>query len=92
MTPQRLPFDALAQRRRPSLADRMAMYFKAFPDQWLDVGDLASVGGIGGWRTRVSDLRHAPYGMVIDNRLEHWPDGRTRSQYRYVPAGQRGAA
>ena len=72
-----------------TLTDKMARYFRAHEGQWLDLADLAAVGGIGGFRTRISECRHAPYGMAIDNRLLKWEDGRNRSQYRLRPAGSR---
>jgi hypothetical protein len=89
-----LNFDAPVTR---TLCDRMAQYFRLWPGDWLDVTDLAAIGGIGGWRTRVSDLRRPKfrggrYEMTIEQRLIHWPDGRNRSQYRYVPAGAPGRA
>jgi hypothetical protein len=89
MTQAELNFDAPVKR---TLCDRMAQYFRLWPGDWLDVADLAAIGGIGGWRTRVSDLRHAPYGMTIEQRLIHWPDGRNRSQYMYKPSGAQGRA
>jgi hypothetical protein len=79
MTQQPLDF---SPPRKRTINDRMAEYFQLFPNQWLDVANLASIGGIGGWRTRVSELRHFLYHLDIDQRLIRWPDGRNRSQYR----------
>ena len=88
MTQPSLDFYGPAPRQ--TLTDRMSAYFIARPGEWIDVLALAQVGGIGGWRTRVSELRHPPYRLAIEWRLERWPDGRNRSQYRYVAsAGQR---
>ena len=87
MTPQPLPFDA--PQTRETLVDRMLTCFVRRPGEWIDVADLAAVGGLGGWRTRVSDVRHR--GVRIEQRLIRWPDGRNRSQYRYVPEGERAA-
>jgi hypothetical protein len=83
-----LDFDAPA---RETLNDKLAALFRKHPNRWLDLFDLVDVGGLGGWRTRLSELRHPPYNMPIEWRLERWPDGRNRSQYRYVPAGMRAA-
>ena len=91
MTPDLL---ALMESPAPpvTLTDRMASYFREREGCWCDVADLAAIGGLGGWRTRVSELRHAPWGYTIDNRLLRWPDGRNRSQYRFRAADQKGRA
>lgn len=68
-----------------SLCDRLAAHFQAHPNTWLDARGLLSVAGFGGWRTRVSDLRRAPYHMTIKNRTRR-VGGYTTSEYRYVPA------
>jgi len=68
----------------PSLCDRLAAYFKARAGQWLDGRDLAMVAGAYAWRSRVSDLRRAPYHLAIENRLRR--EGRyTVSEYRLCP-------
>lgn len=51
-----------------SLADRLAEFFRSRPGQWIDGRQLAHVAGSYAWRTRVSDLRRAPYFMTITNR------------------------
>jgi hypothetical protein len=78
------PLDFSSPRRR-SINDRMADYFQMFPNQWLDVANLASIGGLGGWRSRLAELRFPPFSMPIENRQGRWPDGRRRSQYRFTP-------
>ena len=80
--------DLLTAPCADTLTDKMAADFRRRAGEWVDVADLAGVGGIGGWRTRVSELRHAPYHMVIEWRLERWPDGRNRSRYCYRPSGE----
>lgn len=82
MTPQRLPFDP---PKRETLCDKLERLFRSRRGQWIDLADLAAVAGIGGFRTRISDLRHYPYLLNIEQRLTHWPDGRNRSQYRLMP-------
>jgi hypothetical protein len=86
MTQAELDFSAPC---RETIADRMAAYFRRHEGRWIDVTELAAVGGIGGWRSRVAELRFPPYGMDVQWRLQRWPDGRNRSQYRYVPASVR---
>jgi hypothetical protein len=51
-----------------SLAGRLAQYFLARPNRWIDGMELASVAGSYAWRSRCSDLRKPPYSMVIENR------------------------
>ena len=79
MTQPELNFSAPA---RETLVDKMARHFRLTPNVWIDVMELAQIGGIGGWRTRVSEARHR--GLNIQQRLIRWPDGRNRSQYRLV--------
>lgn len=51
-----------------SLCNKLAAYFKARPGQWIDAHELLGVAGFAAWRTRISDLRRQPFGMVIENR------------------------
>lgn len=68
-----------------SMCARVARYLIARRGQWVDGRELSKVGGAYAWRTRLSDLRHAPWHFVIENRVrvvEH--DGETFriSEYR----------
>lgn len=87
-------FDVTA--KAPSLCDKLAAYFTARPGQWIDGLELAKVAGSYAWRSRCSDLRKPPYGMVIENRVRHCKanDGFKWkvSEYRYVKAAQSSAA
>src|SRR3990167_430078 len=66
---------------RQSLTDRLAVYFRAHPDEWGDAHVLLGIAGFAGWRTRISELRHAPYGMTIENRMRRTRvHGRTCSE------------
>lgn len=72
---------------RPSLIERLAAFFRAHPDTWIDGRDLGLVAGSYAWRTRVSNLRRPPFAMVIENRQRRvrGPDGpHVVSEYRYV--------
>ena len=51
-----------------SRCDVLAAFFRARPYRWIDGRDLGSVGGSYAWRTRLADLRRAPYFMHIENR------------------------
>lgn len=83
MTAQPLPFEPR------TLTEAVADLFQSQPRCWISMQTLARVGGTGGWRTRVSDLRRAPFQMVIENRTARvrLADGRTitTSEYRWVP-------
>jgi hypothetical protein len=48
---------------------RLAALFKSKPNVWLEgVEELAAVAGKYAWRTRLSELRRAPFHMNIRNR------------------------
>lgn len=70
-----------------TFVDRVAGYFRRYPNTWISAQDLEGVGGRQAWRTRVSDVRRC-YSMNIENRVRMVrEDGRVykRSEYRYVP-------
>jgi hypothetical protein len=68
---------------RASLTDRVAAYFRALPNCWINARELTTVGGFAAWRTRVSELRKPPYAMTIENRTRR-EGGYTISEYRWV--------
>jgi hypothetical protein len=74
-----------------TLTHKMAAFLRQHEGEWLDILPLARVGGMGGWRTEISRCR-TRFGMVIEQRMEHWDDGRNRSQYRYRRASEQGKA
>lgn len=88
MTQPALAFDA-PQTKLIGGCDRLAAHFKAHPHQWLPMYELAYIGGLGGFRTRISELRFSPWSMNIQNRTDSvvTDDGRHRkhSYYRYLP-------
>ncbi len=67
--------------RRRSLADQLEDYLKARPGQWLTMQELAAVGGLGGWRTRISDLR-----LKRDMRIDWNGQSGSASRHCYIPA------
>lgn len=86
----------VAHPRKPlSLCDRLAEFFKAHPGEWLGAREL-EFAGRQAWRTRVSELRKAPYFMRIENRVRivrssgPLEPGRSRhfkvSEYLYRPS------
>lgn len=68
--------------------DRLAAYFTAWPDRWIDARELMGIAGTMAWRTRVSNLRRKRK-WVIDNRLRRVKirtgETITISEYKYVP-------
>jgi hypothetical protein len=81
-----------------TLAAKVAALFHSEPNIWIGGRRLAGVAGMYGWRTRVSDIRRAPYSMRIRNRQRtiRKADGArfVISEYRYEPVseGKEGAA
>lgn len=67
---------------------RLAAFFRERPNRWIDGRSLGPIAGCYAWRSRVSDLRRAPFYMQIENRIRaiDTDDGAiTVSEYRYVP-------
>lgn len=71
-----------------ALCDRLAAFFHSRPNEWIDGRELAHVAGSYAWRTRVSELRHAPYVMELENRVRTVKAGDGSafriSEYRYA--------
>ena len=51
-----------------SLTGRLASFFREHPNCWIDGREIALIAGAYGWRSRVSDLRRAPFWLQIENR------------------------
>ena len=70
-----------------SMCARLARYLIAHRGEWVDGRELSKVGGYAAYRTRLSDLRKAPWFMDIANRYRHVKeDGRkfVISEYKLV--------
>jgi hypothetical protein len=68
-------------------AERLAAFFRERPGCWVDGRALAPVAGSYAWRTRISDLRRAPFLMTIENRqrtIQTEGGAITISEYRFV--------
>lgn len=52
-----------------SLNDRLAAYLREREGLWIDGRVLSTVAGAYAWRSRLSDLRRAPYCLTIENRV-----------------------
>ncbi len=68
--------------RRQSLKSSLERLFRESPGEWIGMAELARVGGVGGFRARISELcRRENSPMFIQwNGLN-----RARSAHRYVP-------
>lgn len=70
-----------------SMTERLAELFSLRPNEWIDGHSLGHVAGGYAWRTRVSELRHAPFNMTIENRqrvIDTQFGKRKISEYRYL--------
>jgi len=65
--------------RRSSLTDAVEALFRSSPNTWLTMQDLAKVGGIGGWRSRVSDCRRKRH-----MQIEHNGKNGQASRHRFI--------
>lgn len=77
-----------------TLAAAVAAFFKARPNIWVDGRDVMQIAGAYGWRTRISDVRRAPFHMRIDNRqrrIRARERSFTVSEYRYTPTASAAA-
>lgn len=69
-------------QRRLSYAKQLEWYLRAHPGEWIPIAELAKLGGVGGWRTRLSEL-----GRRADDPLhiEHNGQNGELSAHRYLP-------
>lgn len=69
--------------RRASYTAAVLDLFLSRPYQWIDALEIAQVGGLLAWRTRISDAR----GIVTERRSGsiEWNHDIKASAYRYVP-------
>ena len=73
----------------PSFTERIRRYFLAHPGRWISSLALQRVGGLCGWRTRLSEVRRW-HRMRIEHR-EFWVTKRDgakfkASEYRFTPS------
>ena len=76
-------------KKQDTRAGRLAAFFRERPGCWVDGRALAPIAGSYAWRTRISDLRRAPFVMTTENRQRtiQTEDGAvTISEYRYLPS------
>jgi len=81
--------------KKRTLTELVADYFTAHPNTWIEMHVFASFAGVGGWRSRISDCRRAPFSMQIEQRdyRTRTHDGRTItvSEYRYLHGNEAGS-
>ena len=70
---------------RTTMAAKVAAFFTARPGVWIDGRRVLKIAGCYGWRTRISDVRRAPYNLRIDNR-QRKVGGYVVSEYMLVVA------
>lgn len=77
-----------------TLCARLAAHFSARPGQWIDGRELGQIAGAYAWRSRVSDLRHPPFNLTIENRQRKLTtllgETVTVSEYRLTVSGPSG--
>ena len=86
MEPLSLPFSAprpVLHVHGTSLCARLARYFLAREGQWVNARELLTVAGFAAWRSRLAELRFAPWSMKIENRTRR-VNGITESHYKFV--------
>lgn len=66
--------------RRHSRADALEALLRSHPGRWFSLTELAHVGGIGGWRTRLSELSR-----LRDMRIEWNGKNGAASMHRFLP-------
>jgi len=54
-----------------TMCARIARVLMLYRGRWVDGRVLASVGGYAAYRTRISDLRKAPWHLDVRNRYRH---------------------
>ena len=69
-----------------SLCAKLARYFMAREGEWVNARELLPIAGFAAWRSRLAELRFAPYAMKIENRTRR-VNGITTSEYRYAREG-----
>lgn len=79
-----------------SVVERLAAFFRAHPDEWVEDREIALVAGSRAWRTWCPDLKREPFLMFVETRqrrIEIRP-GRTVTvlEHRVKSAVPRGPA
>jgi hypothetical protein len=69
---------------------RLAKFLMDRPDRWIARAEIAKVGGVAGYRQRISELRDQGFG--IECHRERTASGLTASWYRYQAPKVKGKA
>lgn len=68
-----------ARHSRSSLTSNIENLFKSKPGAWISMRELAQIGGVGGWRSRICDVRKSR-GLDIEWNKRNG----SKSAYRFV--------
>lgn len=68
--------------RRETLAAKLERHLKAHAGEWISLRELGDIGGIGGWRSRLSDLARR---KVDPMHIEWNRKNGSASCHRYLP-------
>ena len=80
-------YNTRKDRMSDTLTDAIERHFRQHPGVWINQMELATVGGIGGWRTRCVEAEHRGLRLEKRQRTIHTADGRRLriSERRFVP-------
>ena len=70
------------RERRQNCSMKLEALLKSRPGEWIPIRELAAAGGIGGWRTRLSEMGLR---KVDPLHLEHNGKNGAASCHRYLP-------
>lgn len=68
--------------RRKNATELVLALFTAYPNEWISWRDVAKVGGVCAWRTRISDARRI---AKRDGAIIEWNKSVKHSAYRLRP-------
>lgn len=74
--------------RRQTYTDKLLALFRSRPMEWIDVRELAAVGGFAAWRSRVVEVRdvlHAQAAAGQPSGTIEWNHHNHASAYRFLP-------
>lgn len=67
---------------RQTYTAKVIALFQSRPKEWIEVHELAAVGGFAAWRTRVSEARES---LERGGGTLEWNHKQRQSAYRYLP-------
>ncbi len=67
---------------RQTYTQKVIALFESRPKEWIDVKELAQVGGFAAWRSRIAEARPQ---LEKDGGTLEWNHHQSNSAYRYLP-------